>query len=240
MASKIDLLLGRDIGHWALEQTPTEAIRQVFTFDSQIAEAAKAKGVETIEEDINTRSFTPSGVGFSVHYPKLLKPEVITRYKKVYNLHPAYLPWGRGFYPIFWALWEGTPAGATLHEIDAGIDSGAIVDQVEVAHFEHDTGGELYERVRMAEKELFLRHLPKMIEGEELPSRSQQKGGTYHSHKEFKNLKENLNPQMTVSDLLRLIRCLTFPGYPGLKVQMGERSFEVHLEPLSSTDQRLD
>jgi methionyl-tRNA formyltransferase len=45
----------------------------------------------------------------------------------MYNLHPAYLLWGKDYYPIFWVLWEHTPAGATLHEINEGIDQGKIV-----------------------------------------------------------------------------------------------------------------
>ena len=37
----------------------------------------------------------------------------------VMNLHPALLPWGRGACPVFWALWERTPAGATLARLSS-------------------------------------------------------------------------------------------------------------------------
>jgi methionyl-tRNA formyltransferase len=44
----------------------------------------------------------------------------------VINVHPTYLPWGRGIYPILWAAYEGTPQGASIHQIDPGIDSGPV------------------------------------------------------------------------------------------------------------------
>ena len=51
-----------------------------------------------------------------VHFPYLLPPEVLSIPSKgCLNLHPAYLPWNRGWHTPSWAILEDTPGGATLH-----------------------------------------------------------------------------------------------------------------------------
>ena len=67
----------------------------------------------------------------------------------------------------------------TLHEINEGIDQGNIVAQIQVEYYDHDTGGTLFNRVREAEKELFLDYWQKIADGIDLPSYSQKENGTY-------------------------------------------------------------
>lgn len=241
MSSKIDLYLGGDLGLWSLRQVRAENVGHVFTFDEETARAALALGLSVRTENANAVEFEPSEIGFSVHYPRVIKPHLIERYRKLYNLHPGYLPWGRGFYPVFWALWEGTPAGATLHEITAGIDEGPVVAQVRVGYDEADTGGSLHERVREAERRLFLEHWPRVVEGREPPARAQAEGaGSHHFKREFFELKERAAwGEMSGADLLRLARCLTFPGLTGLEVTLGGRRFAVRLEALDCANNIL-
>src|SRR4051794_38058491 len=123
---KIDLFLGSKIGLWVLEHIPIVQIGQIFTFDDEISKMAADKGVRVFRENANTAVFSPSPTGYSIHYPRVLKPHLISGFERLYNLHPGFLPWGRGFYPVFWALWEQHPAGATLHEISEGVDEGPV------------------------------------------------------------------------------------------------------------------
>jgi Formyl transferase len=189
-------------------------------------------------DDANARGDAPAVFGFSVHYPRIIRPPLLTRYRKIYNLHPGYLPWGRGFYPVFWALWEGTPAGATLHEMSEGLDEGPVVAQTRVPYDEDDTGGSLHARVREAERQLFLEYWPRVARGEELPAHPQAEGaGTRHARREFFALKESARVEaLSGPQLLRLARCLTFPGHTGLEVTLGRAKFELRLEPLARTD----
>src|SRR6266496_2289171 len=231
---KIDLLLGSDIGDWALNRTPANQINQIVTLDEALAKRAQSLGLKTVLENANSANYVPAGIGFSVHYAAILKPHLIERYEKIYNLHPGYLPWGRGYYPIFWAIWEETPAGATLHEITAGVDEGPIVAQIRVQYNESDTGGSLFQRVREAEENLFLEYLPRITDGKNIPADPQPAGGTYHRQKEFYELKQQTEwEKMSSRDLLRLVRALTFPGHSGLEVTMGTERFELRLEPLA-------
>ena len=69
----------------------------------------------------------------SFGYRHILRQLVIDTAKRpVLNLHIAFLPWNRGAHPLFWAAYDGTPNGVTIHEIDAGIDTGPICFQRKV------------------------------------------------------------------------------------------------------------
>jgi methionyl-tRNA formyltransferase len=141
--SRVDSYLGGDLGLWALQYMSVDSIGQVISLDEKIAEAARSRGMIAWLANANALDSPASEVGFSVHYPRILKPELIAKYQKIYNLHPGYLPFGRGYYPIPWVLWERTPAGATLREITADVDQGPVVAQIRVEHYPPDTDGSL-------------------------------------------------------------------------------------------------
>lgn len=67
---------------------------------------------------------------FLLGQPGILKPQVLALARHgVLNAHPGWLPDYRGLSPATWALASGEPQrlGSTLHLVDAGIDTGAIV-----------------------------------------------------------------------------------------------------------------
>ncbi len=43
------------------------------------------------------------------------------------NVHPGILPGYRGLDPVLWSVYNNDPVGATVHRIDANIDSGPIL-----------------------------------------------------------------------------------------------------------------
>lgn len=232
---RIDLYLGGDLGLWVLRQVRSSLISQVFTVDDHVAEAARKKKIKVWKKDADSADFIPSQIGLSVHYQKILKPETILKYRKIYNLHPGYLPYGRGYYPMFWALWEDTPAGATIHEVTEGIDEGPVVERVRVKYYKHDTGFSLFQRIREAERKLFKKYFRRMVKGERIISCLQPKGGTYHSKKEFFELKKRPNwESMNARKLIKLVRCLTFPGYTGLEITIGKVGFDIRLHEKKS------
>jgi methionyl-tRNA formyltransferase len=141
----------------------------------------------------------------------------------MYNLHPGLLPFGRGFFPVFWALWEGTPAGATLHLVTERLDAGPVALQREVPYDDADTGGSIHARVSAAERDLLVEAWPSLRWGRELPFTSQVEGGSYHSKVQFERLRDSMKAQdLTGEQLVRLARCLTFPGYPGLRLESND------------------
>ncbi|HYP52576.1 MAG TPA: hypothetical protein VEQ42_03500, partial [Pyrinomonadaceae bacterium] len=128
---------------------------------------------------------------------------------------------------------------ATLHEITPGVDEGPVVAQTRVEYAEDDTGGSLHARVREAEEQLFRDYWPRVAAGERIPARAQEAGaGSSHLRREFFALKREARVrEMSGDELLRLARCLTFPGFSGLEVALGRSKFEVRLEPLAPGDE---
>src|SRR5688500_18212289 len=69
-------------------------------------------------------------MGVAVSFGYLLRPPILDLFPRgCVNLHPALLPYNRGAYPNVWSIVDGTPAGATLHWIDRGVDTGDVIAQ---------------------------------------------------------------------------------------------------------------
>ncbi len=67
----------------------------------------------------------------SVGYTRVIGRELLDGPARALNLHLGKLPEYRGMRPVNWALRNGeSVAGVTLHEVDAGIDTGPIVAQM--------------------------------------------------------------------------------------------------------------
>ena len=127
------------------------------------------------------------------------------------------LPWGRGMFPVFWALWEDTPAGATLHELVEALDAGPIVAHEQVAIRADDTGGSHHARVPAADPRLFDTSGPRFGGGDEHAPTPQTGAGTSHSRAEFFALKDEGWRTLDPGRLEKLERCLRFPGYSGIE-----------------------
>lgn len=147
----------------------------------------------------------------SVHFPYIVPREVLAVPQiGTLNLHPALLPYNRGWHTPTWAIMESTPYGATLHWMDEGIDTGDIALQQEVSVQPDDTADSLYQRVLKAEYELFLRALPSIVSGD-LPRHPQEpNSGTTHVKTDLAGVQElDLNACESVRDTLRRLRALT-------------------------------
>ena len=228
----VDLFLGGPLGLWALDQVDAREIGNVYTRDLATFERARALNVP-VYMDLDVADLGMRAVGLSFHYPRIFKSDVLDKYEYIYNIHPGLLPWGKCYYPVFWALWSGEPAGCTLHRISPGIDDGPIVAQREVPAYPWDTGGTLHRRVSQAEQGLFLEYWPKIAAGVFYEGAPQPEGGSFHYRSEFMRLKIGADIEsMGGQELLRLIQCLSHPDYSGLVVTLGGRSYEVSARPL--------
>lgn len=232
---RVDIYADGDLGMWALNSINNPGdVASVITTDPLLRDRASHRFNAILSGAIDPPALQPAAAAISIHYHKIFTETELGRYEVFYNLHPGLLPWGRGYYPVFWALWDQSPAGATLHKITAHLDRGPIVSQIEVPHSESDTGWSLHERVTKAEQDLFSRYWPRLASGEILSTTEQLPGGTYHSRSEFKTLQEPTAwEQFTASEIVRLARALTFPGYPGLRLQCGAAQYELSLAMLS-------
>ena len=156
-------------------------------------------------------------IGLSVLFDYILRSEFLDLFPAgVVNLHPAYLPYNRGQYPNVWSIVERTPAGVTLHYIDAGVDTGDIIAQRRVPIEPVDTGETLYRKLEQACVELFKETWPLIRTGQAPRIQQDKREGTYHRTQDVERIDHiDLVRTYTARELIDVIRARTFPPYPG-------------------------
>lgn len=110
------------------------------------------------EEDL-VRLLREAGVELVVlaGFMRVLKAPLLEAFpRRIINLHPSLLPKFPGREAWAQALAAGERVtGCTVHYVEAGVDSGEIIAQREVAILPNDTPANLHERIQVAERELF-------------------------------------------------------------------------------------
>ncbi len=86
-------------------------------------------------------------------YMRILSPEFVARFRgRILNIHPALLPKFRGLHAQRQALEAGeTESGCTVHFVDEGTDTGAVILQRKVPVLAGDTEESLSERILVEE-----------------------------------------------------------------------------------------
>lgn len=102
-------------------------------------------------------AFAPDLV-VSAGFMKLCGPVFLERFAgRFVNTHPALLPSFPGAHGVRDALAHGVKVtGCTIFEVDAGVDTGRIIDQVAVRVEPGDTEDTLHERIKVAERRLLV------------------------------------------------------------------------------------
>ena len=156
-------------------------------------------------------------LGLSVFFGYILTQGFLEMFPRgCLNLHPAYLPYNRGSHPNIWSIVDGTPAGATIHYIDPGVDTGDIVGRRLVQVENVDTGESLYHKLEEACLELFIESWPSIKENSVQRIPQELESGTMHRVKDIEPIDRiNLDEKYVARDLLNLLRARTFPPYPG-------------------------
>jgi len=92
-------------------------------------------------------------------FMRVLKGSFLRSFEgRIINIHPSLLPSFPGLEGWKQALDYGVKVtGCTVHFVDAGVDSGAIVGQQTVPVLDQDTPASLHQRIHAAEHELYPR-----------------------------------------------------------------------------------
>lgn len=168
-------------------------------------------------------------IALSVLFGYILEPSIIGLFPQgVINLHPALLPFNRGAHPNVWSIIEGTPAGATVHYIDEGIDAGDIIAQRRVQVEPIDTGETLYRKLEAASLSLIIEAWPLIRQGN--PPRKAQvlERGTYHRKMDVEEVDRiDLDSRYTARKLIDILRARTFHPYSGAYFEESGRKVYV-------------
>jgi len=166
-------------------------------------EFKSAKGIEILKSlDIDYI--------IGIHFPYLIPKEVLNIPKIGFlNLHPAYLPYNKGWHTPSWAIIDGTPYGATLHFMTEELDAGNIIHQKICEVLPNDTANSLYQRVKQTEIETFVEAFPSLLASNP-ESKPQQGPGTSHTKKQLQTIQEiNLDSNYKGAELIDKLKGLT-------------------------------
>ena len=96
------------------------------------------------------------------------------------NVHTSLLPKYRGAAPIQWAILEGeSETGVTLMKMDAGLDTGDILNQKRTTILATDNAQTLHDRLATLGAELLVRTIPDWVAGKVVPEKQPAEGATY-------------------------------------------------------------
>jgi phosphoribosylglycinamide formyltransferase-1 len=101
-------------------------------------------------------------------FMRVLKGEFLKAFEgRIVNIHPSLLPSFPGLEAWKQALDHGVKVtGCTVHFVDAGVDSGAIIGQQTVPVLDGDTPETLHQRIHAAEHELYPRCVAAIARGQ--------------------------------------------------------------------------
>jgi methionyl-tRNA formyltransferase len=170
---------------------------------------------------------------FSFYYRHML-PVALLETAKIgaYNMHGSLLPKYRGRVPINWAVLHGeTETGATLHEMAAKPDAGAIIAQTSVPILPDDTAYEVFGKVVVAAEQTLWNVLPAMLAGKtpKLPN-DISKGSYFGGRKPEDGRIDWSQPAQAVYNLHRAVA----PPYPGAWTFVNGKTFVIGKARLSS------
>jgi methionyl-tRNA formyltransferase len=170
---------------------------------------------------------------FSFYYRHMLPIALLALAKHgAYNMHGSLLPKYRGRVPINWAVLHGeTETGATLHEMAAKPDAGAIVAQTSVPILPDDTAYEVFGKVVVAAEQTLWHVLPAMLAGKtpKLPNDISQ--GSYFGGRKPEDGK--IDWSQTAQQVYNLYRAVA-PPYPGAWTIVKNRIFIIEKACLSN------
>lgn len=199
-----------------LPGSPTTALAEshrlpLYTYEEAVAEVEAGR----LSFDL--------GVSF-VYWRILKEPLLSAASKGIINFHPAPLPEYKGTAGYNLAILDGLDEwGVTAHYVDAGIDTGEIID---VFRFAIDPEEETARSLERTSMEFLLKLYKKTVrrsaDPERLPT-TPNEGGRYITRKEMEAMKR-IEPG---DDVDRKIRAFWFPPYRGAYVEIDGKPYTL-------------
>jgi len=152
---------------------------------------------------------------FIIGWSQIASEDVLRSCKKgVIGAHPTLLPRGRGRAAIPWAIIKGLDCtGLTFFKMDKGVDTGDILQQIEIPITKDETSNTLYNKVNTAHIDLIEKIWPLILSDSLTSQKQDESQATYWDGRKPQDGEIDLK-NMTVDKVDRLVRATTKP-YPG-------------------------
>jgi methionyl-tRNA formyltransferase len=160
--------------------------------------------------------------------PWIVPVWLLERADDAINFHPGTTDYpGIGCYNF--ALYENAVEyGAVCHHMEAKVDTGKIIAERRFKVSPYDTVESLKLRTLVTMIALFHEIIGDIALGRSLPT-----SPLYWTRKPFmrKGLEElrTISPDMSSDEIKRRVRAVSYPGFPGAKLQIGGLSFETEV-----------
>lgn len=141
------------------------------------------------------------------------------------NIHASLLPRWRGAAPIHRAIEAGdAETGVCIMQMDAGLDTGGVVDTARLAIQPTDTTALLHDRLAALGATRIVATLKKLAAGEALVATSQPEAGVTYAHKLDKQ-ESRLDLKASAVELDRKIRA--YNPFPGAVLHSGKQPIKI-------------
>ncbi len=218
---------------------------ETIWFDS-VFDTATHHGVEVVyAEDLDAAALQAAVAAiapdfiFSFYFRNMLPvPLLGLATRGAYNMHGSLLPKYRGRVPINWAIIHGeTETGATLHEMAAKPDAGAIVAQTPVPILPDDTAYQVFVKVTVAAEQTLWRALPDLIEGTPFRIPNELAFGSYFGGRKAEDGRIDWKAgAVAIHNLVRAVA----PPYPGATTTIDGMPVTIERTRLLPHSQTID
>ena len=226
---KVLLAKGVDV---QLVVTHTDNPNETIWFES-VAEVCRERNIAYITPDDAKSPALKARVAeckpdliFSFYYRHMLPLDVLDLARAgAYNMHGSLLPKYRGRVPVNWAVLHGeTETGATLHEMAAKPDAGAITAQTPVPILPDDTAFEVFGKLTVAAEQTLWSVLPAILAGNPPRLMNDLSKGSYFSGRKPEDGRIDWEqPAQAVYNLHRAVA----PPYPGAFTELAGNTYQI-------------
>ena len=141
------------------------------------------------------------------------------------NIHASLLPRWRGAAPIHRAIEAGdTETGVCIMQMDAGLDTGGVVDEARLPILTTESTAQLHDRLAALGAERIVAVLQKLATGETLVANAQPEAGVTYAHK-LEKAESLLDVTAPAAVLDRKVRA--YNPFPGAVLQAGEKPIKI-------------
>ena len=157
---------------------------------------------------------------------KIFKDDFLKLFKNNLNLHPSYLPYGRGKDCAVWTIVYNYKAGASIHKMTKDLDCGPVYYQEEIDYSFPTTGIELYEKCCKLCLTIFKKYWNRILKGNIIPKK--QKQGDYKTffRKELlENNLENLDNNLIARNFVLKSLSQDFNSNFSLKIEFNGKKY---------------
>jgi len=205
-----------------------------FDLYDDVFELAKNYSLPIIEvESVNSQKVIDEllamkvNAAFSSGCRDIIKPKFINAFeRRIFNLHPTYLPDGRGA-TFSWKIMNGiNEVAATVHFLDEGIDSGDIILQAKKPlSMEHPYPVDFIPQIYRLCETLIDQFLD-IVEKGEIKSFPQKNDESTYFSRLYTEVNGAIDWEWPDQEIERFIRAFSYP-YPGAFTFIGDRRIHI-------------